>query len=86
MSRVDTQVAGPSSHTCTAQFIAEVQVPIELFYHQMKEMNNALQLEINNVADIATDKFASVNARVQDFEDSLLGNLLVTLNCSSETG
>ena len=75
MSRVDTQVAGPSSHTCTAQFTPELQVQIELLNPQMKEMNNALQLAINNVADMATDKFASVSARVQDFEDSLLGKL-----------
>ena len=75
MSRVDTQVAGRSSHTCTAQCTAEVQVPFELFHPKILQMNNALQLAINNVADMATDKFASVNARVQDFEDSLLGKL-----------
>ena len=75
MSRVDTQVAGRSSHTCTAHLTPELQVQIELLNPQMKEMNNALQLAINNVADMATDKFASVSARVQDFEDSLLGKL-----------
>ena len=32
-------------------------------------------LAINNVADMATDKFASVSARVQDFEDSLVEKL-----------
>ena len=75
MSRVDTQVAGPSSNTCTAQFTPELQVQIEVLNPQMKEMNNALQLAINDVADMATDKFLSVSARVQDFEDSLLGKL-----------
>ena len=75
MSRVDTQVAGLSSHTCTAQFTPELQVQIQLLNPQMNELNNALQLAINNVAYMATDKFASVSRRLQDSEDSLLGTL-----------
>ena len=38
-------------------------------------MNNALQLAINNVANMATYKFGHVSVRVKDFEDSLLGKL-----------
>ena len=85
-SRVDTQVAGPSSHTCTALFTPELQVQIELLNPQMKEMNNALQLAINNVADMATNKFASVSKRVQDFEDSLLRKLGSTENGGPRLG
>ena len=63
ISRVDTQVAG-LHHTHVRHNSL-----------QSCRMNSALQLAINNVADMATDKFAYVSARVQDFEDSLLEKL-----------
>ena len=46
MARVDTQVAGPSSQTCTAQCTPELQLQIEPLNPQMKEISNALQLAI----------------------------------------
>ena len=54
-SGADTQLAGPSSHTCTAQFTPGLQVQIELLNPQMKEINNTLQTAINSVAEMATD-------------------------------